>query len=63
MSDVTSTIRLNDHMSSTLRTIDQTMTQTIGIMQRLDTQLRTLGTGGSGGLAGLDAGLSVYWRR
>lgn len=59
MSDVTSTIRLNDHMSSTLRTIDQTMTQTIGIMQRLDTQLRTLGTGGSGGLAGLDAGLSA----
>ena len=57
MSDISNSIRLNDYMSSTLRTINQTMTQTISIMQRLDRQLRTLGT--DGGLANMAAGLSA----
>ena len=62
MSDVSNSIRLNDYMSSTLRTINQTMEQTISIMQRLDTQLRTLGTGGSG-LSGMDTSLSAVMAR
>ena len=40
MSDISNSIRLNDHMSSTLRTINTSMEQTISIMQRLDRQLR-----------------------
>ena len=42
MADVTNSIRLNDYMSSTLRTINTTMERTISLMQRLDRGLHTL---------------------
>lgn len=62
MSDISNSIRLNDHMSSTLRTINTSMEQTISIMQRLDRQLQTLGAGG-GGLGGMDTSLSAVMAR
>lgn len=52
MGAINNSIKLDDHMSSTLRVINNTMEQTISIMQRLDRQLATLGSGGrSGGRA------------
>lgn len=61
MSDISNSIRLNDYMSSTLHTINNTMEQTIAIMQRLDTKLHTLGTGGN--LGNMGNGLSAVMSR
>lgn len=63
MSDISNSIRLNDYMSSTLRTINQTMEQTISIMQRLDSQLGSLGSGGSDGLNEMNTSLSAVMDR
>lgn len=63
MSDISNSIRLNDHMSSTLRTINQTMERTISIMQRLDRELRTLGSGSNNGLNNMDTNLSAVMAR
>ena len=63
MSDISNSIRLNDYMSSTLRTINQTMERTISIMQRLDRELRTLGSGSNNGLNSMDSSLSAVMAR
>lgn len=59
MSDISNNIRLNDYMSSTLQTINNTMQRTILIMHQLNSRLQTLGAGGSNGLNGLNAELSA----
>lgn len=61
MSDVTNSIRLNDYMSSTLQTINRTMEMTIDLMERMDRQLMTLGTGA--GLHNMNGDLSAVMAR
>lgn len=63
MSDITNSIRLNDYMSSTLRTINHTMEQTIRIMEKLGRSLELLESSSQGGFRNLENGLKAIMAR